>query len=169
MSIDNTSRDVADALAQLPKDSPVWQLRAARADVKTYLQGSDAALFEPIDGASFGVVDRHAIGLRVGVITGDAAIAARHRAALGELGAAAELAAAVESGAFDALPTKLAAALRFSDKITREPREATPDDIETLLAAGFAARDVVTLGQLIAYLSFQVRLLAGLAALGGMK
>jgi uncharacterized protein YciW len=35
-----------------------------------------------------------------------------------------------------------------------------------LQAAGLSDKDVVTLGQLIAYLNYQVRLLAGLRALG---
>jgi len=165
MSNPSSSQDVADALAQLQPDTPLWNLRAARVDVKNFLQGSDAALFTPVGQSSLSVADRHLVGLRVGVTTQDAAIAARHRAALQSLGAADAQIAAVESGSFDGLPASLAAALRFSDKITREPREASPDDTADLKASGLSASDIVTLAQLISYMSFQVRLLAGLRAL----
>lgn len=171
MSIDinNKDTDVADGLAGLQQDAALWQLRAARADVKNFLQGSDVRLFEPIGRTEFGVIERHLIGLRVGVIARSDAIAERHRAALRALGADAAQVLAVEAGAYRELPEKLAAALKFSDKITREPRDASPEDIADLKASGFVAQDIVTLGQLISYLSFQVRLLAGLRALGGAK
>jgi uncharacterized protein YciW len=63
----------------------------------------------------------------------------------------------------------MAAALRFAETITRQPRDATPSAMDALSSAGFDARGIVTLAQLVAYLSFQVRLLAGLRALGGAK
>ena len=171
MSINNNNNntDVADGLAGLQQDAALWQLRAARVDVKNFLQGSDVTLFEPIGRTEFGVIERHLIGLRVGVITRSDAIVERHRAALNALGADAAQVQAVEAGAHGELPKKIAAALRFSDKITREPRDASPEDIAELKASGFVAQDLVTLGQLISYLSFQVRLLAGLRALGGAK
>jgi uncharacterized protein YciW len=51
------------------------------------------------------------------------------------------------------------------DRLTQEPRAADEGDIQALQAAGLGARDIVTIAQLIAFLSFQVRLLAGLRVL----
>lgn len=63
------------------------------------------------------------------------------------------------------LPARQAALLRHTDRVSREPRDATSEDIDELKAAGFGARAVVTIAQLISFLSFQVRTLAGLRIL----
>ena len=53
--------------------------------------------------------------------------------------------------------------------LTHEPRAATPAHIERLIVAGLSDKDIVTLGQLIAYFAYQIRLLAGLRVLGGAQ
>jgi len=45
------------------------------------------------------------------------------------------------------------------------PRDASPAALQALLDAGWAANDIVTLSQLVAFLSFQIRAVAGLRAL----
>ena len=59
----------------------------------------------------------------------------------------------------------LPALLDYATLITRTPDRATPEAIATLMAAGLAPRDVVMLGQLIAHVNMQARLLAGLRLL----
>jgi CMD domain protein len=168
-SASSASVDVTDSLSGLGAQNIALQLRDARADVKRFAQGSDNALFEPGDVEGMSLIERHTVALRVGVIAGDSAIVARHRAALAAFAVEQAQLHAVETGAHDVLPLRMAAALRFAETITRQPRDATPSDMEVLASAGFDARGIVTLAQLVAYLSFQVRLLAGLRALGGAK
>ena len=63
------------------------------------------------------------------------------------------------------LPDRLAAILRHTDLLTTDPGGASRPAIDELRAHGLAARDIVTISQLIAFLSFQVRVLAGLRLL----
>jgi CMD domain protein len=64
------------------------------------------------------------------------------------------------------LGTKLAAALAHAHVLVFHPRDAAPSHMKALLDAGWTASGIVTLSQLVAFLSFQVRNVAGLRALG---
>ncbi|HSN42426.1 MAG TPA: hypothetical protein VLR88_00040, partial [Propionibacteriaceae bacterium] len=45
------------------------------------------------------------------------------------------------------------------------PRDSRPDDLERVLDAGWSREAIVTWSQLVAFLAFQTRLVAGLAVL----
>lgn len=60
---------------------------------------------------------------------------------------------------------KLAAALEHAHLLVYRPRDASKAALDALLAAGWSTASVVTLSQLVAYLSFQVRIVTGLATL----
>jgi len=55
--------------------------------------------------------------------------------------------------------------LEHVDRLTKEPRVATPEDLMGLKAQGLSDAAIVTISQLIAFLSFQVRALVGLQLL----
>jgi uncharacterized protein YciW len=42
------------------------------------------------------------------------------------------------------------------------PRDAAPPSLQALLDAGWSTSDIVTLSQLVSFLSFQIRVVAGL-------
>ena len=46
------------------------------------------------------------------------------------------------------------------------PRDAAASDVKALLAAGWSNTGIVTLSQLVAFLSFQIRVVTGLRVLG---
>ncbi|GAA4287391.1 CMD domain protein [Georgenia daeguensis] len=64
-----------------------------------------------------------------------------------------------------ALGERLAAALEHAHLLVLRPREATPEALERLLAAGWSTTGIVTLSQLVAFLAFQVRVVHGLRQL----
>jgi uncharacterized protein YciW len=47
------------------------------------------------------------------------------------------------------------------------PRDAEPVALQALLDAGWSTTDIVTLSQIAAFLSFQIRVVAGLRTLAG--
>ena len=47
------------------------------------------------------------------------------------------------------------------------PRDAAPAALQALLDAGWSTTDIVTLSQIAAFLSFQIRVVAGLRVLAG--
>ena len=73
----------------------------------------------------------------------------------------------VDAGIRQALGPRLAAALEHAHLLVFHPRDAAPADLEALLDAGWSTTDVVTLSQIVAFLSFQIRVVAGLRILAG--
>jgi CMD domain protein len=65
-----------------------------------------------------------------------------------------------------AIGERLAAALEHVHLLVFRPRDANPAAMQALLDAGWSSTGIVTLSQLVAFLSFQVRSVAGLRALG---
>ena len=63
------------------------------------------------------------------------------------------------------LGAHLAAALEHAHLVVFRPRDASPAALKALLDAGWSTNDIVTLSQLVAFLSFQIRAVAGLRAL----
>ena len=66
-------------------------------------------------------------------------------------------------GAFSA--PRLAAALEHAHLLVFRPRDADPAALQALIGAGWSTDSIVTLSQLVAFLSFQIRAVAGLRAL----
>lgn len=62
-----------------------------------------------------------------------------------------------EPATADALGERLTAALSHAHLQVLRPREARPEHLGALVAAGWSADDIVTLSQLIAFLAFQLR------------
>jgi CMD domain protein len=65
----------------------------------------------------------------------------------------------------DVLGARLAVALEHTHLLVFRPREASSNDIDALLNAGWSVDGIVTLSQLVAFLAFQLRVVTGLAAL----
>lgn len=63
------------------------------------------------------------------------------------------------------LGARLAAAFEHTHLLVFRPREASPAALQALLGAGWSTNEIVTLSQLTAFLSFQIRTVAGLRAL----
>ncbi|MFP3464132.1 CMD domain protein [Leifsonia sp. SIMBA_070] len=62
---------------------------------------------------------------------------------------------------------RLAVALAHTHLLVYRPRDSSADAIQALLDAGWSTTGIVTLSQLVAFLSFQLRVVAGLTVLKG--
>ena len=65
------------------------------------------------------------------------------------------------------LGSRLAAALEHTHMLVFHPRDAAPASLQALLDAGWTTTDIVTLSQIVAFLSFQIRVVSGLRTLTG--
>jgi CMD domain protein len=65
----------------------------------------------------------------------------------------------------EALGPRLAAALEHVHMLVFHPRDADARSLQSLLDAGWTTTEIVTLSQLVAFLSFQIRVVAGLKVL----
>jgi CMD domain protein len=63
------------------------------------------------------------------------------------------------------LGARLSAALEHAHLLVFHPRDASPAALQVLLDAGWTTTEIVTLSQLVAFVSFQIRVVAGLRIL----
>ena len=144
--------DVIDTAAGLGPDAALQTARRFRSTVVEATQAShEALLYEPVPGLS--TADR----LRVAVHCCEAAeahqMAAHYRALL------------VQQPAADASTPALPAMLTWAGLLTTDPRRGDREALQTLRAAGLADPAIVALAQLVAFLSYQTRVVAGLVAM----
>lgn len=115
-----------------------------------HAQGSYETLFGQQDN-DFPLDERFAVAARVAKLHDSDALAAHYAG----------------FGIADPTSPRLAPALAFARLLTFTPVEATPSPLEALIRAGWTLRGIVTLAQLIAFVSFQSRLVTGLRLLNG--
>jgi uncharacterized peroxidase-related enzyme len=143
--------DVIDTAAGLAPGSTLHAARRFRATVVEATQAShDALFYEPVQGLS--TADR----LRVAVHCCEAAqapqLAAHYRAFLAQQPA--------QEAASAALPAMQA----WAGLLTTDPRRGDRAALHALRTAGLADAAIVALAQLVAFLSYQTRVVAGLVA-----
>jgi CMD domain protein len=66
------------------------------------------------------------------------------------------------------LGPRLAAAFEHAHMLVFHPRDAAPAALQALLDAGWSTTDIVTLSQIVAFLSFQIRVVTGLRILAAV-
>jgi CMD domain protein len=161
---ETAARDVMDRLAGLAPNSPLAELRRQRPDVVRHLQGSGDAIFSPKDDGGFTRAERAAAALRVAGLLRDSVLSEHYRARLaafdpGALAETVEGGGRITEGRWDAI-------LMHVDLVTRAPDSAERKDIGDLAAVGLSSQAILALSQLIAFVNFESRVLAGLRALG---
>lgn len=164
MTLDiDTDHDIINQLAGIADDSPLGKLRASREIAFNAAQGSFKALLEPDDLGGVSHLEREAIAYRVALLEQSKPVIDLHNQRLQEAGATAEQIEAIENyPEIGVLPSRLETILGHVDLLTLEPKAASPEALTALNTAGLSTRDIITVSQLIAFVSFQVRLLATL-------
>lgn len=156
--------DLVDALVPLAASSPVFAVRHQRDKVVAATQGSYDAIF---DAAlpSPSMAERLLAANWVARLSGSAALQAHYRERLlvGDLLTPPQHAAL--NGELVIGDERLQAILAFSRTLTEHPVDGDRAALLTLPAAGLATAEVVALAQLIAFVAYQVRVLAGLQAM----
>jgi len=71
----------------------------------------------------------------------------------------------VDIPALHVIGERLAAALEHAHLLVLHPRDASSASLQSLLDAGWSTSDTVTLSQMIAFLAFQIRVVAGMRVL----
>src|SRR3954467_6156521 len=145
-----------DTLAGFAEESPLAALRRQRPDVVKHLQGSDDAIFAPAHHGGLTRAHRAAAAPRAARLPRDSVLEEHYHRRMVALGETHPL-----NG------TRGECILAHVDRVTMDPADAAKADIDALLAAGLSPHVVVSLSQLIAYVNFQSRVLAGLRMLKG--
>ncbi|MGV8850920.1 MAG: CMD domain protein [Propionibacteriaceae bacterium] len=187
--------DVIDTLSGVAPGSRLDELRSHRPAAREQAQATYDALFTPVSDAEMSVVERLAVAAFTTALfdvpsaeqhyarlltTADPTIASAVAEAV-ELGRGpgpygsfdGELAPESTPGPelallrhlSDGLGARLTAALQHTHMLALHPRDSSRERLEPLVAAGWSADGIVTLSQLVSFLAFQVRVVAGLSVL----
>ncbi|MGX9965228.1 CMD domain-containing protein [Roseomonas sp. F4] len=141
--------DLIEDLLGLAPDSPLGVLRRRRPEALRHAEGAFRELVLPDNPGGISRAERALLAWHVARREGDLALAARYRDLAGEV---------PPSPRLDAL-------LAYAEKVAMTPETTTKADIDGLAALGLSSRDIVAATQLIAFVPYQLRMLAGLRAM----
>jgi uncharacterized protein YciW len=150
---------------------PGGKLAAAiegRADIMALTQATQDAVLTPRVAGGLTYAERAAFACRMARLNGEQHLAAHYEMLLSSATADAagrRLADPAFKGDGD---LRLMALIRHVDLVTQAPRNASRDDIEALRQAGITEADIVRLAELIAFVNYQSRVVAGLRLLGAI-
>jgi CMD domain protein len=190
--------DVIDMLAGLPAGSPLSVARDNRMEARKHAQASYDSLFTSTDFSGVTKQERFAIAAFVAGLHGRPETADHYKGELAKTGASAALQAAVAAeiatakgkGPYGNYPKgplsvenapgpahktkadlgkKLAAAFEHTHMLVFHPRDAAPPSLQAMLDAGWSTTDIVVISQLVSFLAYQIRVVAGLRVLAGGK
>lgn len=161
--------DVIDAVVGLKDGDPLFAVRHAREKVASATQGS-YDLFFGEGTEAFPVQERLAVAWYASLLSRSESLAGHYSQKLKAYGLDAAVLDAIRRDALDELaPTRLSAMLVFTRKLINRPVEGDEAALKDLTRAGIATADVVALAQLVAFMSYQIRLTAGLAAMKALE
>lgn len=160
----SSTQDTIDRLAGLATDSTVAALRRARPKVALHTQLSEAALFDPTLNA-LTLHERLYAAWYTAYLANAHTVAEAYRQRLVEADAPLEELATVTAGTHDALSRRLAAILDHARLLTLAPVTAHATDLNTLQEAGLTTPAIVALSQLVAFVAYQLRVVAAARAL----
>ena len=141
--------------AGLRPDGEVAKAAMRRANIIQLSQAAEDAVLRPKDFGAFEHDLRAALAARVARLAADDILAEHYLSGAGDR---ANLADPAETGKAHQLETVLA----FVDKVTNRTRDIVADDVVQLQAAGMSDADIVRLCELVAFLAYQLRVIAGL-------
>jgi len=146
--------DEIDAVLAIAPGSRLDLIRRRREEVRARSQTCWGALFEPEDFGALSAGERFAAAWRAAELAGATALASRYLSLFEKAGGFAEMGR-----------PRFVAILAHAEKVGREPRTASRDDLAALAKAGFSPATIVTLSQIIGFVAYQARVVASLALL----
>jgi uncharacterized protein YciW len=161
--------DAIDAILGVDASSSIAQLRASKPELAQQLQDYYLSIFAPTpeSATQLSLRDRALVAVRVAAHTNSGAVEDWYAALARANGATnSEIERVSDLTNTWSTPTSFATAIRHADLLTTSPSAATAADLQRLKDAGFTPAGILSLSQTIAFVSYQLRLIAALRALG---
>lgn len=164
---ETTTPDLIDQLVPLAAGSPLHAVRHQRDKVVAATQGSYEALFDPaLPGLT--LAERLLAACRIARLAGASGLFEHYSERLKALGALNIAQQAALDGTSPSGDARLDEILRFTSTLAERPVEGDRDALLRLPAAGLDTPAAVALAQLIAFVAYQVRVVAGLQAIAAL-
>lgn len=154
--------NVIERIINADEGSELAQAMAQRAEIFRLSQASHDALVIPREPGGFSHGERAALAERIARFNNDDALAEHYRVCLENAGSNPGLLAIADPASISSQGERLDAVVRFADLVTRHPRDATRADIDSLKQVGLSEPDIVRLTELLAFVNYQLRVVAGL-------
>lgn len=162
------STDIVDRIAGLTPGSSTHATRHKREKVAAATQRSYEALFDPAL-PDLSLTERLLVGLYACTLSNASGLATHYAERLASINADRAVIDQIARGSIDTQEPRLLAMLTFTRTLIEAPVDGDRSALERLPAAGIPTPAVVALAQLIAFLSYQIRLTAGLRALQALN
>jgi uncharacterized protein YciW len=149
--------DLVTRMAGIEPDSVLARVVAKRGDIFALTEKTMQAALTPVEPGGLPNALRAALASRVARLNGEVAMADHFASLTGD-----EAAAKAADLDFKGDDARSRAVIRHCDLVAANPKAATGGDIEALRQAGVSEPDIVRLSELVAFISYQVRVVAGL-------
>jgi uncharacterized peroxidase-related enzyme len=162
--------DTIDQITALAPGRPAWATRHARDKVATATQGCYEVLFAPALPGTLTQAERLFLAHDMARVSGVPALAAHYRNRLEAIGTAVPpaLQALLDQPGSEPADARLQAIVGFARTLATHPARSDRAALLALPAAGLPTPDVVLLAQLIGFVTYQLRLVAAVAALDAL-
>lgn len=152
---ETSTRDITFEIGGFDDNSAIIALRQQKPQIFKQVQDYHDATVAPDEPGTITLAERALIAQRVAVNIPSPLLATWYQHRLDSLG-----------GAIDESAPRMSAMLNRVTLVNTNPDETTPGDMQALKGAGLDEIAIISLSQLIAFVHYQARLHAGLAAIG---
>lgn len=150
----------AMTVAELTADDPAATTALTRAETFDMGQAAECAVLAPKEVGAWSHELRAALAARIARMNGDLGLSAHYSARAGHLAVLADPDAEITT-------SELAPVVAFMDKVALETGQVESGDVTALQDANISDADIVRLAELNAFISYLVRVIAGLRLLNG--
>ncbi|VEB97436.1 Uncharacterized protein conserved in bacteria [Cedecea lapagei] len=145
-----SQQDLLNQLAEIIPGTSLAEAREIRKAATSHAQGSYEALFGELSTSGLTLAERLHLARHVAEWHEDARLISHYE----------------QSVAGKAVSERFSQLLNHAEKLSFQPVQAGPQDVKSLIQAGFSEEEIVTLSQIIGFVAFQSRLLRGLRLIG---
>lgn len=163
------SVNIIERLVNAPPGSALAAAMHQRAEILRLSQASHDAVVLPKEPGGLSHGERAALAERIARLNLEDQLAEHYRACLENAGADAHLTAIADPDCNLEGDARIKAIIQFTDLVTVRPREATRKDLETLKTTGMSDADIVRLTELLAFVNYQLRVIAGFKLAGSVR
>lgn len=156
-----------ETLVSAKPGSALAEALEKRAEILRLSQAAHDAVLLPREpgGLSHGL--RAALAARMARLNNNPALASHYDTLVARAGE--PVTAPLADPATNAIDSRTAEIVRHADRLTVAPREATRAHVDALREAGVTEPDIVRLAELAAFVNYQVRVISGIALIGGKQ